>query len=163
MAYPHDRGDRRRLAPAGQDVDHHVRRVDSFAQRLLAGRLDRRQPVAEHRCQDAHHLAVAIGRARQLAANTIKAGGQHPVLERRTIAQGAGLAGQYRHVMPGVEDRLVAAEASGMLANRTPVLTQLNPIGIGADLYRPPDGVRRYRVAVVVEPNEAGLRHRSGH
>ena len=71
----HDGGDRRRLAPAGQDVDHHVGRVDALSQRLLASSLDRRQPVAQHRRQDAHHLPVAVGRARQLAADTIKAAG----------------------------------------------------------------------------------------
>ncbi len=46
--------DRRRLSPAGQDVDHHCRQVGAFAQRLLAGSLHRRQTVAEHRSQDAH-------------------------------------------------------------------------------------------------------------
>jgi hypothetical protein len=39
--------------------------------------------------------------------------------------------------MPGVQHRLVAAEASGMLADRPAVQAQLDPIGVGADLLCP--------------------------
>ena len=45
--------------------------------------------------------------------------------------------------MPRIEDRLVAAEAAGMLTDNTPVLAQLDAVGISADLDRTPDRARR--------------------
>jgi len=51
--------------------------------------------------------------------------------------------------MPRIIDGLVAAEAAAMLAHQLAVLTQLDPLGIGADLDRAPDCVRRDRVALL--------------
>ena len=109
------------------------------------------------------HLAIAVVDAGELAPDPVDAGGQHPVLEGRAIPQGAGLAGQHRHVVPGIEDRLVAPEAAGMLADDPAVLAQLDPIGIGPDLDRPADGTGRDRVSVVVEAHQAGLGDRGRH
>jgi hypothetical protein len=39
--------------------------------------------------------------------------------------------------MPWIIDCLVASEAAGMLADKAPILAQLDPVGIGADLDRP--------------------------
>ena len=81
-----------------------------MSDRLGAGRFDRRQPVGEHRGEDIDHLPIAVVGAGELAPHTLHRGWQHPVLEGCTVAQGAGLAGEHRHVMPGVVDRLAAAE-----------------------------------------------------
>jgi len=48
-------------------------------------------------------------------------------------------------------------KGAGMLADDTPVLAQLDPVGIGAHLHRAADGAGLDRVLVVVEPHEAGL------
>ena len=50
-----------------------------------------------------------------------------------------------------------------MLPDDLAVLPELHALGIGADLDRPTDGPGLDRVAIVVEPHEAGLRHRGGH
>ena len=137
--------------------------MDALAQRLGAGRLDRGQPVAQHRGEDVDHLPVAIVGAGELAAHPLQAGRQHPVLERRAVPQRPGLAGQHRHVVPGIVDRLVAAEAAAMLADDPAVLAELDPIGIGTDLDRAADRARGDRVAVVVEAHQAGLGDRRRH
>ena len=159
----HDRRRRSGLAPPGEDVEDDVGGVDAFAQRLGAGGLDRRQAVAQHGGEDLDHLPVAVAAPPSLRRTRSSARRQHPVLERRAVAQRAGLAGQHRHVVPGIEDGLVAAEGAGMLADDPPVLAQLDPIGIGADLDRAADRAGRDRVLVVVEAHEAGLRHRGRH
>jgi hypothetical protein len=38
------------------------------------------------------------------------------------------------------------------------VLPELDPLGIGADLDWPADGAAIHRIAVLVEPDETGLR-----
>ena len=131
--------------------------MDALAQCFQASCLDRRQAVAQHRCEDVDHLAIAISGASKLAAHTLESGGQDPVLERRTVPQRARLAGQNRHIVPGIEHRLVAPEATAVIADDPTVLTQLDPIGIGADLHRPPDRMCRHRVFVLVELNQTGL------
>ena len=105
---------------AGQDVEDDVGGVDTFAQRFCAGRLDRRQPIAQHRCEDIDHLPIAVIRAGELAADPIERGWQHPVLERRTVPQRPGLPRQHRHVVPGIVGRLIAAEAAAMIAASGP-------------------------------------------
>ena len=152
-----------RLAAPGQDVEDDVGGVDVLAQRFRAGRLHRRQPVAQHGGEDVDHLPIAILGAGELAADPVERGRQHPVLERRAVPQRPRLAGQHRHVVPGIEDRLVAAEAAAMLADEPALLAQLDPIGIGADLHRAADGARGDRVAVVVEADQAGLGDRRRH
>ncbi len=47
-----------------------------------------------------------------------------------------------------------------MLADDTPVLAQLDAVGMGAHFHRAADGAGLDRVFVVVEAHEAGLRHR---
>jgi hypothetical protein len=84
--------------------------VDTLVQGLLAGRLNRRQSVAEHGGEDVDELAVAVGSTGELAAHALEPGGQHPVLERCAVAQRSGLAGEHRHVVPGVADRSVTPE-----------------------------------------------------
>src|SRR5262245_12651089 len=62
--------------------------------------------------------------------------------------------------MPGIVDRLAAAEAAAMLADDRTVLTDHKTIGAGLDLDWPADGARGDRVLVVVEAHQAGLRDR---
>ncbi len=119
--------------------------------------------VGQHRGQDRHHLPIAVMRRLQSASDTLHRGLQSPVPEWRAIAQRTGLAGEYRDVMPGIVDRLVAPEGAGMLGNDHAVLTDDDPIRIGVDLDRPADGRRQDRVFVVVEAHRAGLRHRGRH
>src|SRR3954466_13458281 len=57
-----------------------------------------------------------------------------PVLERGAVAQGAGLPGEHRHVMPGIIDCLAAAEAAAMLADDCALLADHNAIDISLDL-----------------------------
>jgi len=64
---------------------------------------------------------------------------QHPVLKWRTVAQGARLAGQHRHVMPRVIDGLTAAERAGMFGDDPAFLADHDAVGIGMDLLRPSD------------------------
>lgn len=79
---------------------------------------------------------------------------------RRFVAQGARLPGRHRHVMPGIVKGLVATETARMLGDDIAVLADDDPLGIGMDLDRPPDGAGGDAVAVAVEAHEAGLRHR---
>jgi hypothetical protein len=65
--------------------------------------------------------------------------------------------------MPGVIDRVAAAERAGMLADDPPVLADDDAVGIGMNLNRPSDRAGRHRVLVVVEANQAGLRDRCRH
>ena len=53
-------------------------------------------------------------------------------LERRTVAQCARFAGQHRHIVPGVEHRLVPTEAPGMITNQLSVLAD-GDLGGGVD------------------------------
>ena len=50
-----------------------------------------------------------------------------------------------------------------MLADNTPGLAQFDPLSIGTDFHRPPDGAGCDGVSVIVEPHEAGLRYRGRH
>src|ERR1700751_3043173 len=62
--------------------------------------------------------------------------------------------------MPGIIDRLAAAKAATMFADDPSVLADHNAIGVGVDVDRPTDGAGADRVFVVVEADQAGLRHR---
>ena len=106
------------------------------------------------------HLPVAVVGTGELAPHAVQRRRQHPVLERRAVAQSAGLARQNRHVMPGIVDRLATAEAARMLGHDPPVLADHDPIGVGMNVDRAADGAGAHRVPVVVEADEAGLRHR---
>jgi hypothetical protein len=48
----------------------------------------------------------------------------------------SGLPGEHRHVMPGIGDRLAAAEAAPMFADDRAILADHDAIGIGLDLDR---------------------------
>ena len=61
--------------------------------------------------------------------------------------------------MQRVVDGLVASEGSGVLPHDLPVLPELDPPGIGSDL----DRSAIHGVAVLVEPDETGLRDRRRH
>src|SRR5271166_6290309 len=47
-----------------------------------------------------------------------------------------------------------------MLGDDPPVLADDDAVGVGVDVDRAPDRARAHRISVVVEPHEAGLRHR---
>jgi hypothetical protein len=134
--------------------------MDAVGQGFGAGRLDSRQAVGQHRRQHLDHLAVAIIRALQLTPQALQAGRQEPVLEGGAIPQRAGLPGEHRDVMPGIVDRLAAAETAVMLADDCAILADHNAIGVSLDLDWPADGARGDRVFVVVEAYQAGLRDR---
>lgn len=80
------------------------------------------------------HLAIAI--ARPLIRNGARGRFFNVVdlvnrLERRAVAQSARLAGQHRHVVPGIVDDLVATEPAGMLAHDYAVLADNDPVSTG--------------------------------
>ena len=56
---------RRRLALPGEDVEHHVGAAGAAVERLGTGRLDRFQPVLQHRREDLDELPVAVVVARE--------------------------------------------------------------------------------------------------
>src|SRR3984885_6847439 len=91
-----------RIALTREDVDDDVGRMDALGQRLKAGGFHRWQPVAQHRGEDLDHLTVAVVGTGKLAPDPLQRRRQHPVLERRAVAQGSRLAGQDRHVMPRI-------------------------------------------------------------
>jgi hypothetical protein len=62
--------------------------------------------------------------------------------------------------VPGVVDRVATAERAGMLGDDPPVLANYDPVGIGINLDWPSDRTGSYRVFVVVEAHQAGLRDR---
>ena len=130
----HDRDGADRFACPGENVEDHVGGMNAFRERFPAGGLDRGQAVAEDRSQNTDHLTAAIGRRSELAANTLEARRQDPVLERRPVAQRAGLPRQHRDIVRGIIDRLVAAEAAWMFADDPALLAEFDAIGIGADL-----------------------------
>jgi hypothetical protein len=63
---------------AGQNVEHDVSGVDALRGRLGAGRLDRRQPVGEHRCEYVDHLPIAVVDAGELAPHPLHASDRRP-------------------------------------------------------------------------------------
>ena len=103
-------GDRRAgIALAGENVEDDVGGVDAVGDRFDTGGLDRGQPIGEYRSKDIDHLPVAVIDAGELAPYPLHGGRQHPVLEGGAVAQGAGLAGQHRHVVPRIVNRHAAA------------------------------------------------------
>ena len=79
----------------------------------------------------------------------------------RLTARGAGFAGQRRNVAPGVIDRVASPEHARVPADNTSFPPELDPLGIGPDLDRAPNRAGADRIAVTVEPHEAGLGDRS--
>ncbi len=62
--------------------------------------------------------------------------------------------------MPRIEHRLIPPETAPMFAHYLPCLPKLDPIGVGAHLYWPPDPACRHRIAIVIKADQAGLRYR---
>ena len=62
--------------------------------------------------------------------------------------------------MPGIVLDLAAAERARVLRDNPPVLADDDAVGVGVDVDRAADGAGVDRISVVVEPHEAGLRHR---
>ena len=73
------------------------------------------------------------------------------------------LACKHRHVVPGIVDRLPAAEGASMFSDYPAVLADDDAIGIGLNLDRPTDRVSCHRVLVVVEAHQTSLGDRSRH
>src|SRR5881397_564251 len=65
--------------------------------------------------------------------------------------------------MPRVIERVAAGERAGMFGDDPPVLTDYDAVRIGMNLDRTPDRASSYRVFVVVEAHQAGLRDRCWH
>ena len=134
--------------------------MNVLGKRLGAGGLHRRQAIAQDGGQNLDHLTIAVVGTGELAPDAVQGRRQHPVLEWRAVAQRAGLARQDRHVMPGIVSGLAAAEGALVLGDDPPVLADDDAVGVGVDVDRAADRAGADRIAVVVEANEAGLRHR---
>jgi hypothetical protein len=119
-----------RLAPPSENVQDDIGGMDALGQGLSAGGFDGGQAVAEHGGEYLHHLPVAIVAAGELAPYPLKAGWQHPILERSSIPQSPRLAGKDWHVMPGIVNRRAAAKGAAMVGDKTPILADENAIGI---------------------------------
>ena len=160
---------RRRLALPGEDVEHDVARdargahdgaAGAALERLGTGRLDRLQPILQHRREHLDELPVAVVVAREPGPQTAERVGQLPVLEGRAVPQRPGLPRQDRHVMPRIVDEPAAPEAPGVLGDDLAVLADDDPLGIGPYVHRPADGAGRDAVLVVVEAHQTGLGNR---
>ena len=81
----------RGLAPAGQDVEDDIGRVDALPQRLGAGGLDRRQAVAQHRAEDLDHLPVAVAAPASLRRTRSSAAGSTQSLNGAPLRSAPGL------------------------------------------------------------------------
>src|SRR5882724_4185974 len=113
----------RRITLAGQDIENDIGGMDAVGDRLGTGRLDGGQTVSQNRVEDVDHLPIAIVGTGELAPHTFNRGRQYPVFEGGAVTQGTGLTSQHRDVMPGIVDRLAAAEQSWMLGNDASILT----------------------------------------
>ena len=134
--------------------------MDVVGQGFCASGLERFDAIGQHGAQDVDHLPITAGLTLQFALNAADRDRQFPILERRPVAKGAGLAGQNRYVMQGIVDGVVAPEDTRMAIDNLTVLPAFETISIGPDLDRPPDGAGVYRIAVLVEAHETGLGHR---
>lgn len=129
-----DRQRRDHLAAAGQDVQDDVGGVDAGIERFPAGGLDGGQTIGQDSRENGNHLAVTIVGSGQLAPDPRQTCRQHPVFERGAITEGSGLAGEHRHIVPRIVDRLATAKRAGVLADDLAVLADLDALGIGPDL-----------------------------
>ena len=140
-----------------QDVQNDAGGMDVVRKGLGAGSFDGVNTIGEHSPEDLDHLPITAGLAFELALHTSQGRRQIPILERRPVAQCAGLARQNRDVVEWVVDCLGAAEGAIMPTHDLAVLPAFQSVGIGADLDGPPDRTGVDRVAVLVEAHEAGL------
>lgn len=106
-----------RQASARENIEDHLvaaePSLESFVDRGLDGLKALLGDLREH----AHEAPVCIITLAQRLAQGGKAWGQRPVDEGCPIAQGAGLPGQNRHIMPGILADLIAPEQAGMLGH----------------------------------------------
>ena len=72
--------------------------MDVVRQGLGAGGFDGVQAIGEHGTEDVDYLPITAGLSFELTLHTAQGGWQIPVLERRPVAQRAGLASQDRDV-----------------------------------------------------------------
>ncbi|TKA95288.1 hypothetical protein FAZ78_17665 [Cereibacter changlensis] len=103
------------ILAAGKDVDDDRRGMDALIEGVAAGGLDSLQPIISNTGQDLHHLPVPIIAAVQLAPDRSHGLWQHPVPERRTIAQGTRFVRQNRHIVPRIMDRLPTASIAAIV------------------------------------------------
>ena len=108
--------------------------MDVVSQGLRTSGFNGVQSIDEHGAEDLDHLPVAARLSFQLAPHTVQGRWQIPLLERRPVAQCAGLAGQNRDVMERVVYRLAATEGALMPPHDLTVLPAFKPVGIGTDL-----------------------------
>lgn len=148
---------------AGKNVDDDRGGVDALIKGFAAGGLDSLQPVVPHAGQDLDHLSVAIVGALELAPDRGHGLWQHPIPERRPIAQRARFARQNRHIVPRIVNRLTSTKVTRMFCDHHPILPDDDPVGIGMDIDRPAHRSCEDGILVVVEPHGAGLRHGSRH
>lgn len=105
-----------------QDVQNDAGGMDVVRKRLGAGSFDGVNTIGEHSPEDLDHLPITAGLAFELALHTSQGRRQFPILERRPVAQCAGLARQNRDVVEWVVDCLGAAEGAIMPAHDLAVL-----------------------------------------
>ena len=84
---------RPRIALTREDVDDDVGRMDALGRRLEACGLHRKQSIGEYGGEDFDHLPVAVGPGKR-APHAVQRRRQHPILERRAVAQSVRLARQ---------------------------------------------------------------------
>ena len=112
-----DTGDHRRRSGPGEDIEHHIGAGDALGQRFGSGGFEGIEPVDHYCGQDLDHLAVAVVAALQAAPQPLQRGRQRKLLERRAVAQRTGLLREYRHIVPGIVNGLVAPEPPIMLGD----------------------------------------------
>lgn len=86
-----DVGWRRRITPAGEDVEHDIGGMDAMGNCLGAGRLDGWQAVSQNRVEDVDHLPIAIVGTGELAPHTFYRSGQHQSLKGAPLPKAPGL------------------------------------------------------------------------
>ena len=64
------------VAPPCQDIENDVARVEFGAERLGTGRLDRTEPIGQHRAKDVDHLPIPVIDGSEFAADTVDRPGQ---------------------------------------------------------------------------------------
>lgn len=130
--------------------------MHAFLERFSARCFDSIQPIRQNRAENIHHLPIAIGCSPQLALDPPHGRWQLPLLEGGTIPQGTGLPCEHGDVVQRVVDIFAASEDARMLTHELSILPELDAFSISADLDGTADGMSLDRVAVVVEPDEAG-------
>ena len=110
--------------------------MDTLGEGFGAGGLHGDQAIGGRGAEDLDDLPITVRHVLQLAPDALERSGQVSVRERRPVPQSARLAGEHRHVVPGIVDRLAAAKGPPVLADDPPVLADLDALGIGPDLDR---------------------------